>query len=238
MAIPSFSIFKKEVFSKLSNKEKNVLFFWSLFDPSSWEEGKEPEFAPSFKRGTRRVLKILKEKSPKFRRVIKRDKKFDRRFLWTEFLTNYLLTAQLQEDIEEKKLQGLLYKNLRKTIFPDLMLKKGSEKIPIEIKGLVACSSLKNRVKDEVIENIKKNNKGNGKKYKHFFLLFLFPLCLSDDYFRINQLVEGYYVYEDFVNFHAKISCNVLCQCVSEKYDEQYCINRLSERLLKGIYGI
>jgi hypothetical protein len=184
------------------------------------------------------VLNVLKTKSPEFKKIIKRDKKFDKKFFWSELLTNYLLTAQLQKDIQERKLQGLLYKNLKKMTFPDLMLKRGSQNIPIEIKGLVACSSLKDRINDEVIENIKQNNKGNGGKYKHFLLLLLFPLCLREDYSRINQLTEGYYVYEDLIKFHTKINCNVLCQCVSEKYNEQFCINNLSERILKVIYRI
>jgi len=237
MLVPAYSTFKKEVFDKLSEKERNVLFFWSLFEPSSWEEGEAPDFTPNFLRGRKRVLRILKRKSSAYRKYIKKDKKFDKKFIWNELLTNYLLTAQLEDDIKKNKLRGILYKNLRKIIFPDLLLKKGLEKIPIEIKGLVACSSLKERVKDEVIKNIEKNNRQKGKKFNKFLLLFLFPLCLKDNHFRINQLVEGYYVYEDLINYKTRIKNNVLCQCISEKYEQQFSMNCLSKRILKVIYN-
>ena len=237
MLIPTFITFQKEVFNKLSDKEKSVLFFWSLLDPSSWEETEETDHLPNPLRGRRRVLNILKNKSLTFKKSIKKYKDFDKKFIWNEFLTNYLLTAQLQKEIKKEKLKGLLYKNLRQTTFPDLKLRKELEIIPIEIKGMIACSNLKDRLKDEVIENIKKNKKGD-EKYKTFLLILLFPLCLKENYFRINQLVEGYYVYEELVNLHTKIKCNVLCQCISEKYNDKYSLSYLSKRIRKVIYGI
>ncbi len=228
MRVPPYNKFKEEIFDKISDNEKSILFYWSLFDPSSWEEGTTPKFIPESKRGKRRVFKILKERSRLYKKIIEEDENFDKKFIWSELLTNYLLTAEIEKKSNEVGIKNKIKKPTKNTIFPDLMILK-PHKIPIEIKGLVSCSELKNRINDEVIKNINKNKE---EKYNFFLLLLVFPFCLQEDFVRIKKIIGGYYVYEDIIKNKTKITCKVLCQCVSENYKKEYSIHRLTERVV------
>lgn len=231
--IPTFTQFKKEVFNKLSDKEKNALFYWSSFDPSTWEE--IPDYVPNFRRGAKRVLSILKRKSNICKKLIKKNEKFCENFVWSEFLLNYLVGAQIEKEMRKNRFRGKISsKDLKQGEFPDIIIRETVfERIPLEIKRTASGAHLTKRIENEVIRGIKKHNKKTAKKYSTFFLILLFPLCKRDNPTRINQLIEGYYVYEEIIKLKAKVRCKTLCQCVNEKYTEEYRIDKLGERVFK-----
>lgn len=237
--IPSFTIFNNEIFSKLTPKEKNILFYWSLFDPSTWEgvsTEETPRFMPNLLRGKKRVLSIIKRKSSFFKKQLKNKEnsdKFYEIFAYGEFLTNYLLASMLEE-IKKKRIDGRVDKfSLTKPVFPDIIfITNKNNKIAIEIKGMPAgTSNLKQRINNEIIKKFK--NKKN--KYSYLLLLLLFPVCLNEKPFRINSLIKGYYVYEDIIK--NKIKCNVLCECVCENNLENYSLKNLTNKVIDNLVG-
>lgn len=235
--IPTFNQFKKEVFNKLTDKEKNILFYWSSFDLSTWEEIEPPDYVPNFQRGKRRVLSLLKRKSKICRKLIKENENFCKDFVWSEFLLNYLVAAQIRKEMKKNKFKGKIYnEDFKRRDFPDIVIKgTPSGRIPLEIKRTVSGANLTERIEKEVIQGIKKHNKNQKttKKYRNFFLILIFPLCKIENPIRINQLIEGYYVYEEIIKLKAKVRCRTLCQCVSEKYAKEYGIDKLGERILE-----
>lgn len=239
--IPTFTQFKKEVFNKLTDKEKNTLFYWSSFDLSTWEEIEIPRCMPNFERGKRRVLSILKRKSKTCRKLIKENGNFCKDFVWSEFLSNYLVAAQIKE-MKKNKFRGKIYsKDLEKREFPDITIKgTGIGRIPLEIKRAVSGTNLTERVEKEVIEGIKEYNRNKKalRKYRNFILILIFPLCKREDTSRINQLIKGYYLFEEIIRLKAKVRCKTLCQCVSEKYAEEYGLDKLGERIFEQFKGL
>lgn len=237
--IPTYKIFKEEILNKLSDQEKNTLFYWGAFDPSSWEAGLVKNMLhslPSPSRGQNRVLSMIRKKSKHFKEVISNDSKFCGRFVWGEFLMNYLVTAEVEKIMERSKLSGRISKGLlRKPIFPDLIFKNKEFILPIEIKNIISCSSIKDRIYDEVIGGIKKYKKEIA--FDNFLVILLFPFLKKESsiYRRINSIIKGYYVYEDIIGYKTKVKCNVLCHCIAERYHKKYSIEKLAERISKRI---
>lgn len=234
MSYPSFSVFKKELYDKIDEAERNRLFYWSLFDPSSWEEsesaGALPAYLPSIPVRKRSILGILK-KSP----VIKRDfmdangEEFFTRFANGETLSNYILAAAISDYLRSKSITGYQPVDLEKQTFPDVHLRKKPRKnVYIEIKGLVGTSNLRDRIKDEVQANLKKG----GKKFKNFCLILIFP-CAKHETRRINQLIEGYYVYEWIIKRSTKNNRRVLCCCIRRQNStDGFSLSKLVERIV------
>lgn len=233
--IPSFPLFKKEIFDKINEEEKNVLFYWSLIDASTWEDYPSPSYYPDFLRGKRRVLSLLKRsnfiKKNYFTSGLNKEK-FYKNFVQSEFLTNYLLAAQIERKIKAK-IKGEIDKvNLGKADFPDVRIKNTKAGIVnIEIKGILSAGSLKNRVTDEIIPKIK----GYKKKYRNLLLLLLFLVCPSENSDRVQQLIGGYYLYEelmkDAMRETKEARCKALCQCFPEKYLKKYSLEKLTEKI-------
>jgi len=190
MTIPKYTIFKNEVYNQLKPDEKTLLFYWALIDDSSWEEVPPPYF-PDAAEGHAKVIQILK-KSSQIKDIIVDDPDyFLKRFVQGEFLANYLLACEL-----EAKLNGswaLDIANLQKTDPPDVIFKKDEAVVSLEIKGMLSAANLKDRIIREV-----KPYLGN-KNYDNFLLLLLFPVCPRENPSRVNQLIEGYYIYEEII---------------------------------------
>lgn len=237
---PNFDQFKEEIFDRINEKERNDLFYWSCFDESTWEEVNPPEFLPNFKEGEKRVLSIFK-KSKSFKELIKKDQNFCKKFIWSEVLLNYLIASQIENEMKRNEFKGEISKeDIKKFIFPDIIVKvQFQKKIPIEIKRTISAANLVGRVKEEVIEGIKKYNKNQKeteKRFENFLLLLIFPVLRKENSVRINQLVEGYYIYEELIRKETAINCKVLCHCVTEKWNEQLSKNFSLEKLGKRIF--
>ena len=150
MTYPSFKVFKREIYNKISEAEKNRLFYWSLFDPSSWEESELtasalPAYLPSMPRRKQSILGILK-KSPRIKKTFidtgKREE-FFAKFANGEILTNYLLAAALSEHLRNKGISGYQPVDIEKQTFPDVHMRKGGRKnVYLEIKGIIEAENM------------------------------------------------------------------------------------------------
>lgn len=101
MKLPHFSRFKKEVFNKINKNQKDILFYWSLFDPTGGWEEIQVEYLPDFNAGEEKVLSILKTSDFISQHFIKENKEiFYRDFVKGETLTNYLIAARVETRIE------------------------------------------------------------------------------------------------------------------------------------------
>jgi len=236
--IPTYKIFLKEIFFKLENKEKNELFYWSLLDYSSWEDGNTPFFMPNFNRGKKRVLAILKKKSKNFKkRIEKNPDKFYKLFIEKEFLANYLLGAELENKLKEdyQKKWEVDTKNIesKSTIFPDIIMRSyRGLRINIEIKGKISASNLADRIEEYVLERIIDKKRG----YTRFLLLLIFPVCPKENARRVNQLIEGYYIYEKLLKgkFGRR---RVICNCLEEKnYKGDFSFSKLVEKIIESYF--
>ena len=226
----AYTTFRKEIFSKIRERQKNKLFYWSLFDPSTWEEIDRPDFLPRFTVGKKEVLSILKI-SPPIKKLIKVDKDgFFKNFVESEFLTNYLLSAQIEQKMKKRLRGKIAISNLGKRVFPDIIIKKTRlGRVNIEIKGLVSAKSLLNRVEDEVIIKIRKYKRW----YNNLLLIILFPSCPNDNPDRVHELIAGYYIYEKLM-YQTNTNRNVLCACI-HNIGNKYTLNKLVERILNYI---
>lgn len=223
MKILNYNDFKDGV-KGLSKEEVNLLFYWSLIDSSGWEE--VPIYFPDVNKGHELAIQIL-NKIPKFEEIIKKDKDtIIKKFIETEFLTNFLLANELEQELESD--WALDVRSLQKTTPPDIIFNKGdSLNFGLEIKGLLSSTNLMGRVKREVKPLLKENS------YENFLLLILFPICPKENPTRINQLIEGYYMYEEFIG-DGKKNRKVLCQCFTDderSREENYSLNNLAKRI-------
>lgn len=227
--IPKYKDFKKEIFDKINSDEKNLLFYWSLTDISSWEEV-PPLYYPNSKSGHGKVIYILK-KSPEIKKYIEKDGGyFMKRFVMGEFLTNYLLAAELELMLGDK--WDLDLDNLHQAVFPDIVFRKGEEVVSVEVKGMISASNLKQRINDDVIPNLR------GDDCDNFLLLLLFLVCPNENPDRVNQLIEGYYVYEALIAEKEKRR-QVFCQCFTEEKDkeEKHSLERLANRIVDNYFS-
>ena len=226
--IPEYKVFKKEVFDNITSAEKNLLFYWSLTDISSWEEV-PPSYYPNSDAGHRKVIQIL-EKSPCIKKIIEEDREyFMKRFVMGEFLTNFLLAAELELILENAWKLDLV--NLRRAVFPDVVFNNNGKVVSIEIKGMISASNLKQRINDELpylSDGVCDN----------FLLLLLFLVCPNDNPDRVNQLIEGYYVYEALVSEKDKRR-QVFCQCFTEDKDTEgkYSLEKLASRIVENYFS-
>jgi hypothetical protein len=228
MTIPTHSIFENEVYGQLAPDEKNLLFYWSLIDNSSWEEVPPPYF-PDATKGHEKVIQILK-RSPQIKNIIAKDADyFLKRFIQGEFLANYLLACELESKLNNSWVLDVA--NLQKTDPPDVVFKKSEAIVSLEIKGMLSAANLKERIVTEV-----KPYLGN-KNYDNFLLLLLFPVCPRENPSRVNQLIEGYYIYEEIIKDDKKRR-QVFCQCFTEskRRGNGFTLDNLAERIVKKYF--
>jgi len=211
--------FKRKVFDMLNENELNELFYYSLFDLSSEEE------VPNHLKPERieeKVISLLKSRCKEFYdRYVKRDKDlFLREFVFSDILLKHLLAIKLKK-------KGIKFGKG----FPDISISNDS-KTAIEVKRLISSSNLRERMKNEVVENLRLDSHGFDK----FLLVLLFPILQQENPARINQLVEGYYYLEDYLKVVCKIEdCKVLCQVVAKANQSPFNLEELVGRILKLI---
>lgn len=231
----TYKTFKREVFNKLGERKRNTLFYWSLFDPSSWEESSQPKHFPNFTKGQSSVVNILKcSKAVKKHTKTKTDKdNFKRQFIYSELLTNYLLAAEIELKLKTSRLKGSAdVNNLEKTAFPDIIIKKTRiGRVSIEIKGKIGAKRLTDRIKDEVVPKVINNKRD----FNNFLLLILFPVCKQESGMRVEELVGGYYVFEDLLTKSGqKLNRKVLSKAIQTQ-GNKYTLSSIACRVANFI---
>jgi len=222
--------FVSDIFNRLSPSQKHELFYFSLFDPSSWEEGVRYPILKEFKEELdERVVDLAKRVNPKFYRKITKSGVRKTKFLITFIYTGDLCCFMLAAALNEKKIVA----RTRKFGFPDLVVMvRGEEKAGVEIKRLISCASLKGRIDDEIVKPL-----NDGVWEKDNKLLFLFPQLGDEDPSRIQQIIKGYYFLEDYINERTGVETRLLCKYVEKKHHEssQYSFDGLIDKLSKWL---
>jgi len=222
--------FVSGIFNKLSPDQKHELFYFSLFDPSSWEEWERyPELKEFQKELDGKVVNLVKGVNPKFYKKHAKSEvrktKFLRTFVYTGDVCCFMLAAALNE----KK----IVTRIERSGFPDLVVAiKGEEKAGVEIKRLISCANLKEHIDDEIVKPLK-----GGVWKKDNKLLFLFPQLGEEEPSRIQQIIKGFYILEDYISGKAGVGTRLLCRYVEKKYHEgsQYSFDGLIDNLSKWV---
>lgn len=220
--------FVSDIFDKLSPGQKHELFYFSLFDPSSWEEWGGLERYPKLKGELdKRVVDLVTRVNPKFfKKHAKSDvrrTKFLRTFVYTGDLCRFMLVAALNE----KKILTRIRK------FPDLVVVvKGEEIAGVEIKRLLSCANLEEHIYDEIVKPLK-----GGVWKKDNRLLFLFPQLGEENPDRIQQIIKGFYLLEDYISEKARVETKLLCKYVEKAHHEgsQYSFGGLIDDLSEWV---
>ncbi len=226
--VMKYSVFKN-LFKDLSQDEKDFLFYWSLIDASTWEE--VPIYFPDLSNGHKEMLPIFK-KDAEIKATIEADEAtFLNNFCSGESLANFILAGELELKLGDSWI--LDESNLNQTIWPDIIFKnKDGLKADLEIKRLVSAANLFNRINEEVRPNL------GGDNCNNFLLLLLFPIFPKEHPQRINQLIEGYHVYEKILESNGK-KRQVLCQCFTandKERVENLTLNNLAERIVNKFF--
>jgi len=112
-----------------------------------------------------------------------------------------------------------------------LVVYVNGNKIHVEIKCLLSCSDLEKRIRNEIIDKVKKTNEKT-------LVVMIFPEWKGDNLVRINQLIEGYYILEDYINKEiGKNNISLLCKLIGQKYnsDNKFSINSFVNSLIDKI---
>ena len=233
--------FVQSIFNPLQPNERHELFYCSLFDPSSWEELEKRRLGlRDFQRWLgERVIELIKRKNQKFfRKYVEpkgRKNKEERKeyflasLVYSEDLCNFMVASALRG-----KGVNIPFKTIGKRGFPDLVINvRGVPKAVIEIKRLIGCSNLKERIDNEVITELKRG------KINKLFLLLIFPTLRGDDPYRVHQIISGCYVFEDYIQSKTRkqMRIRVLCKCVEGEYhkDSRYSFESLIETLVENL---
>ena len=218
--------FKKEIFDTFKNDNKvlHTFFYYSLFDPSGWEERiKFLDFKKLQKEIKENVLVRIRKQNTKFYKTYiarfgktkdEREEKFIKRFVYSDRLCRFLMASWLKDN----KFRVILGYLSKKEKPPDIVIKRkrDGKAIVIETKRFVSCSNLKERIEAEII----------GKKFKHdnILVIFFFPEIEGDNRERVYSLIKGYYIYEDYLKSKMKKNVKMYIFYVSKKYleDSEY----------------
>ena len=224
--------FVSDIFNKLSPSQKHEIFYYSLFDPSSWEEWEreDRERYPKFQEEVdKKVVDMVKGVTPRFYRKHakseRRRMKFLRTFVYGGDLCCFLLAAALNE----KKITT----RISKSGFPDLVVAtKGEEKVGVEVKRLLSCANIREHICDEIVEPLK-----GGVWKKNIKLLFLFPQFGKENPSRIQQIIKGFYVLEDYMSEKAGVETKLLSKYVEKEHheDSRYSFSGLIDDLSKWV---
>ncbi len=221
-----FQLFKKEVFSKLNIKEKNRLFYISLFDPSGWEgilfsiKYKFPDLE-EIKREVLNNFKLWMSQSNHKKYIRNKEERFIQNNVYSDILLKHLLMVELKDN---------KFQLNTKDKFPDIKVYHKEEKIGIELKGLLSFVSIKDRIKDEVIDSILKGKMECDK----LLLVMCVPIPENESPYRVTQLIDVLYVLEEYISSRTKKECKLICQCFTPKYEENFSIENLAERIRKA----
>jgi hypothetical protein len=234
------------VLKNLTPESKHILFYYSLFDPSGWEEDfiKAIETKNFLKERKREILKIIKtaDKTTEFRKKYIVGKPYSDGTQKVNFLIDrnsdrlckFLIASELEKNGIRLSRKGLLPK---KTIYPDLIVEKVIEnrswekkafEISVEIKFLISCSNLSDRIENEIVPEIKEDEANN------ILLVLLFPSWGKEDPKRINKLIQGFYFLEKYLSKETNKKVKVICQYIDKSYskDSEHSFNYFIKRLV------
>jgi len=208
----SFQKFK-EIYKEIEEKDKHKIFYYSLFDISSFI------FIEKMSRLGRELSEIdrkINEEIPKLflKRGIKRTDKlaFVRRNVYSDRLCRFLIAIELKKKGVECSISEEGDIEVNKSI--------------VEIKRIVAGAQL-----SKYVEEIVKKYEGSN---KNLVLLLIFPQIGEEDVERISKLTEIYYVIEKFLSFKIE-RVKVICQYITREELENYNLSNLIERIVKVI---
>jgi len=208
----SFQKFK-EIYKEIEEREKHKIFYYSLFDISSFI------FIEKMSRLGRELSEIdrkINEEIPKLflKRGIKRTDKlaFVRRNVYSDRLCRFLIAIELKKKGVECSISEEGDIEVNKSI--------------VEIKRIVAGAQL-----SKYVEEIVKMYEGSN---KNLVLLLIFPQIGEEDVERISKLTEIYYVIEKFLSFKIE-RVKVICQYITREELENYNLSNLIERIVKVI---
>jgi hypothetical protein len=190
----SFQKFK-EIYKEIEEKDKHEIFYYSLFDISSFI------FIEKMSKLGRELSEIdrkINEEIPKLflKRGIKRTDKlaFVRRNVYSDRLCRFLIAIELKK------------KGIECCISEEGDIEV-NESI-VEIKRIVAGTQLA-----RYVEEIVKKYEGSNKS---LVLLLIFPQIGEEDVERISKLTEIYYVVEKFLSFKIE-KVKVICQYIARE---------------------
>ena len=130
--------FLAQIFEQLNPADRHILFYYSLFDPSSGEILRIPE-AGQVKTS---VLRTVRRYPRLWRTVGRKQEDFLSGFVYSGDFCCFTVAAALSE-------RGI--KTVPREGFPDLVIiKEGEEKTGIEIKRLVSCTNLEEYLTEEI----------------------------------------------------------------------------------------
>jgi hypothetical protein len=208
----SFQKFK-EIYKNIEERDKHKIFYYSLFDISSFIF---IEKRSKLGRELSEIDRKINEEIPRLilKRGAKRTDKlaFVRRNVYSDRLCRFIIAIELKKKgvechiIEEGDIEF-------------------SESI-IEIKRILAGAQL-----TRYVEEIMKKYEGGN---KNLVLLLIFPQIGEEDAERISKLTEIYYVIEKLLKFKIE-KVKVICQYITREERENYNLLTLIERIVKVI---
>lgn len=176
-------------FENLSPNERNLIFYHTLFDISSWEGNAWIEdFFPSLPE-IKKVLKSILGKSDIFNRFSENvsDNNIDafiQGTVFTDNLTKQILAIELDGEVSHEE---------------HCDVKKGN--IKIEIKRLSSALNLKEHIEELCNSKIPKD------KQSKWILLLLFPIAKNENHLRFESIVIGFHSIEELLE--KKTGCKV-----------------------------
>jgi len=202
-------------YKKLEDEDKrHKIFYYSLFDGSSWEELSKKDV--SLKKEFRELEKEIKEHiidtlPSKIKKKINKED-FIKRYVYTDWLCKQILSFELRK------------KGIDCRVEEDIIIP--TKNITIEIKRPVSGSQMK-KIVEEIVEKFKNSS-------NKFLILFIFPQVGNENPARLSQLIEINYIVEDYLKVKLG-KLKVICQYITKEYKEGYNLDYLLERLKKDI---
>jgi hypothetical protein len=208
----SFQKFK-EIYKQIEERGKHKIFYYSLFDISSFI------FIEKMSKLGKELSEIdrkINEEIPNLflKRGIKRTDKlaFVRRNVYSDRLCRFLIAIELKNKGIECRISEEGDIEVNKSI--------------VEIKRIVAGTQL-----SKYVEEIMKKYEGSN---KNLVLLLIFPRIGEEDVERMSKLIEIYYVVEKFLSLKIE-KVKVICQYIAREEIENYNLSNLIERIVKVI---
>jgi hypothetical protein len=139
-------------------------------------------------------------------------------FMKRNVYADILCRLIIKKELEKRRANAYLLENI------DL---KVSE-ITIEIKRIISGSNFLEYIEDTVEKYINKNEK--------IIVLLIFPQFENENYERISQLIEIYYIVEEYLKLKLQSkNIRVLFQYITKKATKNYSLFKLIERLTEAI---
>lgn len=201
---------------RLSEEEKNRLFYCSLFDYSSLEEDEDINLSVRLFGERKKELGRLIRKADTsfFNKYIQKDKNGFFKFIGTDILCRFIIFYELKK----RKIKLKFLK--KKQIFPDMLTLQGDH---IEIKRLISAKNL-----GDYLESIKSKDL---KEINKIVLVLILPSLLDNGSAkRIKDLIKGYYSYERYLCLETKKQCNVI-----PHYETGDNLSELIEQIVKKL---